>query len=115
MVGSVPTVPSHIRQRGYDHAGLLAKHLARVRQLPYASLLVRKTTDRQVGATRRQRHAQAIAAFGVKTGAPIPRAVLLFDDVITTGSTIEAAARQLKNAGVETVYAAAIAFEPYRR
>lgn len=115
VVCAVPTAPSRIRQRGYDHAGMLARDFVRLRTLTYTPLLSRRTSSRQVGADRRRRLAQAREAFDIKETAPIPESVLIIDDVITTGATVEAAARCLKKAGVKTVYVAAVAFEPLKK
>jgi ComF family protein len=97
-----PTASVRARQRGYDQACLIAKALTR--QFPewfqYAPVLVRIGTQRQLGNSRQQRLEQLTGAFRVtgklQTGLPI----LLVDDVITTGATLQAAAATLKSAGV---------------
>lgn len=110
-VTSVPTVRAHVRERGYDHAQLIAVELARRRSLPYRALLQRQTNDRQRGAGRKDRFTQAERAFSARMKT-VPEAVLLVDDVVTTGATLHFAAKALKDAGVETVFVAAIAKQP---
>lgn len=111
VVTSVPTVRTHVRERGYDHAKLIANRVAKLRSLPYRALLHRQTNDRQRGAGRRERFEQAERAFSVRP-VDMPEAVLLVDDVITTGATLHFAAKLLKDAGVHMVFVAAIAKQP---
>ena len=111
VVTSVPTVRSHIRERGYDHALLIAKAVAKRRGLPYKRLLQRETSTRQRGASRKERFGQAKEAFTVLSVA-IPPKILIIDDVVTTGATLHFAAKLLKDAGAETVFVAAIAKQP---
>jgi predicted amidophosphoribosyltransferase len=70
-------------------------------------LLQRKReTPSQVGLTREQRKDNMRAAFVIAEGRSAEikgRNVLLIDDVITTGATIEAAARVLKRAGAARI------------
>ncbi len=106
IITHVPTATSRVRQRGYDQAYLIARQLARRTGLSYQPLMLRLGHAQQHGATRRQRLAQLQGAFRV----PHPDAVLgahivLVDDVITTGKTLEAAAASLKAAGARRVEA----------
>lgn len=106
LVVPIPTATSRVRQRGYDQGVLLARYIADQTGLAYAQPLVRLTQSRQVGADRRQRVSQLERAFYL----PRPKLVknkniLLVDDVITTGSTLEVAARLLKRSGAKSVSA----------
>lgn len=112
IVVSVPTIPSHIRQRGYDHAALLAKAFARQRKLIYRPYLRRKTTTSQRGAARVQRVAQAKEAFTATASLSPNHPYLLIDDVVTTGATLSYAAEALRKAGAKEVWVAAIARQP---
>lgn len=110
LVVPVPTATERIRQRGYDQAALLAKALAERRNLEYLPALARLTHTRQVGASRKQRFEQLQLAFSVtKSQAIKDREILLIDDVITTGATLETLARLLKKAGAKSVMAATFA------
>lgn len=108
IITYVPTIPQHIRQRGYDHARLLAKEFAKQRKLRFRSALVRQTVTKQLGASRAQRIAQAKVAF--KEGVTVKKApYLLIDDIFTTGSTMTYATKTLLTAGASEVVIAVIA------
>lgn len=111
IVTSVPTVRAHIRERGYDHAALLARRTARQANLPYRQLLVRSTSTKQRGASRKERLRQAKVAFSPRT-KQMPPVILLIDDVVTTGATLHFAAKTLKAAGAKIVFIAAVAKQP---
>jgi ComF family protein len=107
IVVHVPTANQRVRQRGYDQAQLIARELARVRGFPYQALLRRHGKTRQVGANRQERLEQLQKAYQ----CPFPlrverRKILLVDDVLTTGATIETAAKVLKMHGAAEVRAA---------
>lgn len=106
----VPTATVRRRQRGYDHAELLAKELARIRGLHHLALLARRGQTRQVGAKRDERLHQLAEAYRPLRGQLIKGAnILLVDDITTTGATLAAAAKVLKRAGAKTVDAVVFA------
>lgn len=110
IVTHVPTATTRMRQRGFDHAQLIARQVARELGAPHASLLARTTQQRQVGAGRAVRLMQAQHTYRARRSWLTAGAnVLLIDDVITTGSTIDAAAAALKQAGASQIYVAAFA------
>jgi ComF family protein len=109
VVATIPTASQHIRVRGYDHAELIAKEFAKLRGLPYQRLLNRETSVTQHFSSRRERFAHAKSAFKLRRTAP---KVFLFDDIITTGATIQAATELLRAGGVEEVYVGVIARQP---
>ena len=110
LVTHIPTANSRVRVRGYDQAELIAQGLCARRGWQYTPLLLRYGSARQLGAKRSQRFAQLENAFVVRN----PRLaagshILLIDDVLTTGATVEAATRTLKEAGAKTIDAAVFA------
>lgn len=108
----IPTIPAHIRQRGYDHTLLIAKHLGRLRRLAVDTSLRRATNAVQHGTGAKQRTTQAKQAF-VCTAALDPDTVyLLVDDVVTTGATMKYAAKTLRAAGARQVWVATISRQP---
>jgi ComF family protein len=112
IVVPIPTVASHIRQRGYDHTLLIAKYFARKRGYKMEKTLERLTSTKQRQATKAQRVMQAKAAFGLSRGIIPDVPYLLIDDVVTTGATLQYAAKILKDHGAREVWVAAIARQP---
>ena len=106
----VPTATSRVRQRGYDQAKLLARELAKQARLPYMDCLARSGQAHQVGAMRSERLHQLATAFHVNNSKlTLGAHILLVDDVLTTGATLEAAAKALKIAGASRIDAAVFA------
>lgn len=110
VVVAVPTATARRRLRGYDHALLLAKEIANRNGLVYAQPLTRLTQSRQVGATRHKRRTQLEKAFLVTKKDQIKdKNILLVDDVVTTGATLEAVSRLLKENGAKKIDAVVFA------
>jgi ComF family protein len=109
LVTFVPTATSRVRQRGYDQTQLIAKAFARHRSLQCAPLLVRYGQSRQVGSDRKHRFDQAAKNYGPLKNIATSTDVLLIDDILTTGATLESAAKLLKQAGAKTINAAIFA------
>ena len=110
MITWVPTATRRYRERGYDQAALIAKALAAELNLRTAPLLARLGQTRQVGAKREQRLQQLQSAFRIRNNHLLAgHSVLLIDDIVTTGATLEAAARILKENGAKSVDAAVFA------
>ena len=108
VVIPVPTVASHVRERGYDQALLIAKELAVLRGFVLKPALKRasKTTQHIVGRQERQKQAQVAFTYN-KTVDVAGKTVLLVDDVITTGATVTACAALLSAAGARVLVAGA--------
>ena len=112
VVVSVPTTNQRRRMRGYDQAELIARELSHLTSLPFLRLLDRTGTNHQVGANRRSRLTQVKGCFTVLPHKTLPQSVVLVDDVLTTGATLEEAARTLRRVGVGAVYATVFACTP---
>jgi predicted amidophosphoribosyltransferase len=110
VVTWVPTTPARRRDRGFDQSAVLAKAVARTAGIPCRRLLVRRPGPPQTGrdAGERRRGPALVPAR-----ASPPR-VLLVDDVVTTGSSVAAAARALRSAGARSVTVVAAARTPRR-
>jgi ComF family protein len=111
VITSVPTISTHIRQRGYDHAALIAREVARQRGVKYQALLKRRTTTVQQGARRKERLKQAEGAFEAARHID-GSTVLIIDDIFTTGATLHYAATTLLAAGAREVWVAVVARQP---
>jgi len=108
-VVSVPLARRRRLARGYDQAALLADHVARAARLPRLRDALRRVreTPPQVGKARPERLRNVDGAF--RAGSAVAgRAVLLVDDVVTTGATAEACARALRQAGAARVVVAVL-------
>lgn len=110
VITHAPTVSHRIRGRGYDQSALVARLLAKRRGLRYSPLLVRMGHGRQVGLSRAERIKQADGSFRLAAFTSVKgEKVLIIDDILTTGATLEAAARTLRAAGAKTVNGAVFA------
>lgn len=109
VIVAVPTLPSHIRQRGYDHMHLIARRFAKRRGLSLVRPLSRVNATVQRHATAKVRRQQAEHAFGVQLNINGDVPYVLIDDVMTTGATIEFAAAALRQAGARQVWVVVIA------
>ncbi|HKC18752.1 MAG TPA: ComF family protein [Candidatus Dormibacteraeota bacterium] len=101
FVVAVPLHRSRQRQRGYNQSELLTRELKkRLALLSLPGVLVRtRATPPQVGHDRRQRFENVASAFVWRGELLQGEAVLLIDDVATTGATLDACAHALKAAG----------------
>lgn len=102
----VPLSPQRLRERGYNQAGLLARAFAELAGLDYRPGALRRTrhTPSQVGLTARQRSSNVAGAFQAAQGPVDGQAVVLVDDVCTTGATLAEAASALRAAGARSVW-----------
>lgn len=115
LVVPVPLHASKRRQRGFNQAELIAQsafkpmHDKRI-QLATNVLQRVKPTVSQIGLTKNQRQENIRGAFKVAHLSKVSgRAVLLVDDVMTTGTTAAECARVLRRAGAAKVWVATVA------
>ena len=109
VIVPIPTTSARIRERGYDHMLLIAKYVARARNVRCGKLIIRQNDSKQRQMNAKQRAAQAKVAFGVAGKIDADATYLVIDDVITTGATIKYACRSLKKAGAKNIWVAVIA------
>jgi ComF family protein len=102
----VPLHPARERERGFNQASEIARHLSRMVGVPLARgwLLRTRPTEVQAGLTRRERRRNVSGAFAMSKSAEIRgRTVLIVDDVFTTGATLNECARILKQSGTAKI------------
>lgn len=106
---ALPCHPTRSRERGLDHAQLLARELASCLGWPVDPGRLRRVraTRRQVGLSPEERRANLRAAFLSQPWQG--QDLLLVDDVLTTGASADAAAQALKAAGAGKVHVLAMA------
>lgn len=105
----VTMVPMHWYKkfrRGYNQAEILAQGVAQNLELPCQDLLVRnKLSGAQALKSKIQRQKNITQIFKIREKQKIPNgAILLIDDVMTTGATLTACAKALLAAGATKVY-----------
>lgn len=110
-VVAIPTTSKMIRLRGFDHTRLVVRQLAHMRGMKTAEPLARTSNETLHFLGKAERKRLADKMFSICPGT-VPRKVLLVDDILTTGTTLSAAARLLRSAGVEEIYAVVIARQP---
>lgn len=97
LITSVPISDVRMLERGFNQAERLAESLAARHQLPYVRLLRRvRHTSRQSHKTRSERIKDLRGAFDVireAMPAALPEAIIIIDDVYTTGSTLHECAQ----------------------
>ena len=105
LVVPVPTLRRRLARRGFDQAAELARAVAGPRRLPLLGALRRVgTSGTQTILGRSARAANVRGAFRVVAPRSIEgRAILLVDDVLTSGATTDACARALRRAGARDV------------
>jgi len=103
VVVPLPTIGRHVRERGLDHTAILTKKLAKRRRWKYERVLGRATDVVQVGTKAAERKAQAEKTYEVVREVSGEKLYLLVDDVWTTGATMLAAEKTLREAGAKWI------------
>ncbi len=99
----VPLHISRLRSRGYNQAYEMAKELAKLTNRPLINSLKRvKNTQMQAQLKLNQRANNVSKAFAVNEPI-IHKHIVLIDDVMTSGNTLNECAKTLKKAGAEDV------------
>ena len=109
----VPIHKTRQRLRRYNQAELLARFLAERINLPCENLLEKSVkTPNQARLNREQRMQNLKGSF--RAVADVPAHIILVDDVMTTGSTVNECSAVLKRAGAKVVYVLTFASVPER-
>ena len=97
----LPTIALHIRQRGFDHIGVLTHKLAKKRGWSVERCLVRNKNSVQVGVNSGKRLEQAKDAYKIRKPLCGEKTYMLVDDVWTTGSSMNEAAKIMRKNGAK--------------
>jgi competence protein ComFC len=112
IVVPVPLHRQRQRERGYNQAELVAKPLARKLGLRYRAVLLTRTKprpDKHI-LSFEERWESVRGAFATRSGSKVDNlSVLLVDDVMTTGATLDACSKALRGAGAKSVIGLTIA------
>ncbi len=107
LIVPVPLHQKSLQQRSYNQAALLAREIGRTKKLPVAENLLLKQQDTLpqhfLSAVERGKNMQKAFTTKKHMGA---KTILLVDDVMTTGATVEACSKVLKKSGAKLVYVA---------
>lgn len=111
LIVPVPLHPNRLQERGFNQSFLLAKRLAKGSGIPLCDALGRvRHTPHQVGLSRTARQKNLHDAFTVRHREKIAgKTVVIIDDVMTTGSTIEHCAKELHKADAKKIYGLVLA------
>lgn len=113
----MPLYPSRERQRGYNQSAVICNGISEIMNIPVLTDVVVRTkyTETQTKKDRIERWKNIEGKFELKKKDAIAnKHVLLVDDVITTGATLEACGSQLMNAGCSNVSIATLCYAAYR-
>jgi competence protein ComFC len=112
VVVPVPLHRQRERERGYNQAALIAKPLAKRLGLPYKSVLltrIRPRPDKHL-LSYEERWESVRGAFATRPGSQVDNLrVLLVDDVMTSGATLDSCAKTLREAGARSVIGLTVA------
>lgn len=99
--------------RGFNQSEMVAEKVAKIMRWKYAPnlLLKPKETTHQVGLRSSERRKNLVNVFTINSNCNLDTdsSILLFDDIYTTGSTINEAKKVLNKAGFKKVYSLTIA------
>lgn len=111
IVTYIPMTKRRERKRGYNQSKLLAEEIAFLSGIPLFCGVEKKRDDgNQVGLTREERRRNLSGSFSVTDKTAVKgKTVLVVDDVMTTGSTLETIAATLKKAGAKDVIGLTVA------
>jgi len=111
LVTPVPLSAARLAERGYNQAALLALPLALSCGLTYSTRILKKirNTPSQVGLDFMERQQNVKNTFVAAAELVQDKIVLIVDDVVTSGATMDACSQALRAAGAQRVYGLSLA------
>ncbi len=103
----VPTISSHVRARGRDHAQVLSKQVARILGIPHEGALLATHSHAQAraGIQHRRRNPHYVCS-----GSMLDKTIILLDDIATTRTSLTNAAHALKKVGARKIIGVTYAY-----
>lgn len=110
LIVCVPATAAKKRERGYNQSDLLCRKLSEILNIPYENAIVKtRETRGQKQLSRAERVRNLDNCFRANRKSVGGKTVLIVDDIMTTGLTLESVCKALKKAGARKVYAATVA------
>ena len=111
LIVGIPLHPKRRRKRGFNHADAIARRIALVLERPWSSTALERVRDTkaQANLVGRERRENVRGAFRARSRLASTARIWLVDDVLTTGSTLDAASEALLEAGAFEVRALTLA------
>lgn len=110
----VPCSNTKLKQRGYNQAALIARHVGRVLKRPVYTDWLIKTSEAgaQAELGREARLQNLLGAFQATRPMPSNTRIGLVDDVITTGATLQSCVAALEKVGADSIVLMAVCRTP---
>ncbi len=106
----VPVSPLKKRFKGFDHAEILAKSVANKMGVELISPPIKRVMFRAQKHKKKEKRISDGARMFAQKGKRLEGRILLVDDVVTTGTTLKACSKLLRQAGAKKVYCVSAAF-----
>lgn len=110
LIVSVPLHPKKLKSRGYNQSDLIAEGISKATGIPWSGTVLKriKNTETQTGKGRNERRENVKGVFELNE-AISEKCIIIVDDVLTTGATLEECMEVLKAAGCTSFHVRAIA------
>jgi ComF family protein len=111
LVVPIPLSRSRLRSRGYNQAELISRYLAASLNIQHSSTTVLriKNTSTQIEMDVNKRFTNLLDAFYANPDTLKKKNILIIDDVITTGATMQNCTKALLQAGAANIYCVSVA------
>ena len=117
IVTSVPLHPKRLKERGFNQAKEIARVFSQLAKLKYQDLLIRQVnTPHQASFKSKRKRLKALdkvfkLSDDINASKVKGKTILIIDDVVTTGTTLNQCAKVLKASGTKKVYGLAVAHD----
>lgn len=106
----VPSTKSSKLQRGFDHTAKLAYEFSKISNVELLRPLKAINKKPQVELDGKARISNVIGKYKIAEMKIIPEKIILIDDIVTTGSTIDECAKILKSIGIKEIHGLTLAY-----